>query len=77
VVVLHPFLYRSTKNLNNVYEYILSPLFPEPWAVSLMRQYRNRFYSNAAPTRCIRKGRDVIKSDACAQKTQRTHAMCI
>jgi len=27
----------STKHLNNVYEYITSPLFPEPWAVSLMR----------------------------------------
>jgi len=36
VVVLHPFLYLSTKHLNNVYEYITSPLFPEPWAVRLV-----------------------------------------
>ena len=46
-------------------------------AVSLMRQYKNRFYSNADHTRRIRKGRDVTKSDACAQKTHRTHAVCI
>jgi len=45
--------------------------------VSLMRQYRNRFYSNADHTRRIRKGRDVTKSDACAQKTHRTYAVCI
>jgi len=48
-----------------------------PRAVSLMRQYRNSFYSNAGHTRRINKGRDVTKSDACARKTQRTHAMCI
>ena len=35
------------------------------------------FYSNADHTRRIRKGRDVTKSDACAQKTRRTHAVCI
>jgi len=35
------------------------------------------FYSNADHTRCIKKGRDVTKSDACAQKTHRTHAVCI
>jgi len=46
-------------------------------AVSLMRQYRNSFYSNADHTRRIKKGRDVTKSDACDQKTQRTHAVCI
>ena len=34
-------------------------------------------YSNADHTRRIRKGRDVTKSDACAQKTHRTHAACI
>ena len=62
---------------NSVYEYIPSPLFSEPRAVSLMRQYRNTFYSNADHTRRIGKGRDVTKSDACAQKTHRTHAMCI
>jgi len=50
-----------------------SALFPEPWAVRLMCQYRNRFYSNADHTRRIRKGRDVTKSDACARKTHRTH----
>jgi len=33
-----------------------------------MRQYRNRFYSNADHTRRIRKGCDVTKSDTCAQK---------
>ena len=33
--------------------------------------------SNADHTRRIRKGRDVTKSDACAQKTHRTHAVCI
>jgi len=33
-----------------------------------MRQYRNRFYSNADHTRCIRKERDVTKSDACVKK---------
>jgi len=33
-----------------------------------MRQCRNRFYSNANHTRRIRKGHDVTKSDACAQK---------
>jgi len=48
---------------NNVYEYITSPFFPEPWAMSLMRQYRNSFYSNADHTRRIKKGRDV--TDAC------------
>jgi len=42
-----------------------------------MRQYRNRFYSNADRTRRIRKGCDVTKSHACAQKTHRTHAVCI
>jgi len=31
--------------------------------VSLMRQYRNRFYSNADHTRRIRKRRDITKSD--------------
>jgi len=35
------------------------------------------FYSNADHTTRIRKGRDVTKSDACAQKTHRTHALCI
>jgi len=65
------------KHLNSVYEYITSPLFPEPWAVSLMRQYRNRFYSNADHPKRIRKGRDVTKSDACAPKTKRTHSVCI
>ena len=54
-------------------EHITSVLFPEPWAVRLMCQYRNRFYSNADHTRRIRKGRDVTKSDACARKTHRTH----
>jgi len=39
-----------------------------------MRQYRNRFYSNADHTKRIRKRRDVTKSDACDQKTHRTHA---
>jgi len=34
------------------------PLFPEPGEVSLMRQYRNRFYSNADHTRRIRKRRN-------------------
>jgi len=35
------------------------------------------FYSNADHTRRIRKGPDVTKSDACAQKTHSTHAVCI
>ena len=35
------------------------------------------FYSNTDHTWRIRKGRDVRKSDACAQKTHRTHAVCI
>jgi len=47
--------------------YITSPFFPGPWAVSLMRQCRNRFFLNADHTRRIKKGRDVTKSDACAQ----------
>jgi len=34
-------------------------------------------YSNADHTRRIRRGREVTKSDACAQKTRRTHAVCI
>ena len=34
-------------------------------------------YSNADHTRRIRKGRDVTKSNACAQKTHRTHAVSI
>jgi len=42
-----------------------------------MRQYRHRFYLNADHTRRIRKGRDVTKSDACAQKTHRTHTVWI
>jgi len=37
--------------------------------MSLMRQYRNSFYSNADHTRRIKKGRDVTKSDACARET--------
>ena len=37
-------------------------------AVSLMRQYRNRFYSNADHTRRIKKGRDVTKSDYVPKK---------
>ena len=44
--------------------------------MSLMGQYRNRLYSNADHTRRITKGRDVTKSDACAQKTHRTHSVC-
>jgi len=32
---------------------------------------------NADHTRRIRKGCDVTKSDACAQRTHRTHAVCI
>ena len=53
--------------------------FEQKWvrAVSLMRQYRNRFCSNADHTKRIRKGCGVTKSDACAQKTHRTHAVCI
>jgi len=39
--------------------------------------WRPLFYSNADHTRRIRKGRDVTKSDACAQKSHRTHAVCI
>jgi len=39
---------------NNVYECIPSPFFPGPRAVSLMRQYRNRFYSIADHTRRMR-----------------------
>jgi len=57
-----------TSTQNSVYKYIPSPLFSEPRAVSLMRHYRNWFYSNAYYTRRIRKGRGVTKSDACAQK---------
>jgi len=34
-------------------------------------------YSNTDYTRRIRKGRDVTKSDACAPKTHRMHAVCI
>jgi len=59
-----------------VYENIPSSLFPELWAVSLMRQYRNRFYSNADHTRRIRKGRYEIRrmlpktaQDACRVHT--------
>jgi len=62
---------------NSVFKHIPSPSFLEPGAVSLMHQYKNRFYSNADHTRCIRKGRDATKSDACAKKTHRTHAVCI
>ena len=62
---------------NSVYRHIPSPLFPGPRAVSLMRQYRNRFYSNADHTRRIREGRDVTKSDACVHKAHRTHTVCI
>jgi len=51
--VLRPFLYFNTKLCLSL-EYITSPLFCEPWAVSLMHQYRNRFYLNAAHTRRIR-----------------------
>ena len=36
--------------------------------VSLMRQYRNRFCSNADHTKRIRKWCDVTKSDSCAPK---------
>jgi len=54
------------------------PLFPEPGAVSLMRQYRNRFYSNAGPTRRIRKRRDITKSDPCVrQKNAQDASVCI
>jgi len=58
-------------------ECITSPLFRKPKALRLMRQYRNRFYSNADHIRCIRKGRDVTKPYACAKKTHRTHPVCI
>jgi len=34
-------------------------------------------YSRTPMTRRIRKGRDVTKSDACAQRTHRTHVVCI
>ena len=63
---------------NNVYEYITPPFFHEPWAMDL-NQYRDSFCSNAdqVHTRRITKGRDVTKSDACARKMQRTHAVCI
>ena len=50
-------------------ECITSPLYREPKALRLMRQYRNRFYSNADHTRRIRKGCNVTKSDACAKKS--------
>jgi len=46
-------------------------------AVSVMCQYRNRFYSNAGHIRCIRKGSNITKPDACTQKMHRTHAVCI
>jgi len=65
VDVLHTFF---TSIPNSVNEYITSPLFPELWSVSQMRQYGNRFgrfYSNADLTRCIRKRCDV---------TNQTHA---
>jgi len=39
--------------------------------------HQTHFHSNADHTRRIRKGCDVTKSDACAQKTHRTHAVCI
>jgi len=42
--------------------------FPEQRAVSLMRQHRNRFYSNADDTRRIKKGRDFTNSNALAHK---------
>jgi len=42
-----------------------------------MLTHQTHYYSNADHTRRIRKGRDVTKSDACAQKTYRTHAVCI
>jgi len=58
-------------------EGITSALYREPKALRLMCQYRNRFYSNADHTRRIRKGCNVTKSDACAQKTHRTHPVCI
>jgi len=45
------------------------------WRIRLTA--RTHFYSNADHTRRIRKGRDVTKSDAFAQKTHRMHAVCI
>ena len=56
-----------------------SAVFTWKWvrAANLMRQCRNRFYSNAGHTRRIRKGRDVTKSYTCTQKTHRTHVVCI
>jgi len=54
------------------------PLFPEPGAVSLMRQYGNRLYTNADHTRRNRKRRDIAKSDPCVrQKNAQDAAMCI
>ena len=48
---------------------------PEQWVWCV--NIETGSYSNADHTRRIRKGRDVTKSDACAQKTHRTHAVCI
>ena len=74
VAVLHPFF---TSIQNSVFRHIPSLLFPEPRAVSLMCQYRNRFYLNTDHTRRIRKERDITKSDSRAQKMCRMHAVCI
>jgi len=42
-----------------------------------MRQYRNRFLLERRPYQTHQKGCNVTKSDACAQKPHRTHAVCI
>jgi len=47
----------------------------ESWRIRLSAL--THFYWNADHTRCIRKGLDVTKSDACSQKTHRMHAVCI
>jgi len=46
--VLHLFF---TPIQSSVYEHIISPLFPEPWAESLMRQYtiETGFWTQAIP----------------------------
>jgi len=71
---LHPFFYLNTKQCLRIYP--ITALSRTLCSASV-RQHRNRFYSNADHARRIRKGRDLKKSDACAQKTHSTHALGI